>query len=76
METTKKKLIRIPEAAKVYGCSRQNMYRLVSEKKLKSYKRYGVTLVDKMEVERLKDEIKPHGNPRGEQRKWDINKKT
>jgi excisionase family DNA binding protein len=57
-------LLRVNEAADIFGCTRQNLYRLIKEKKLKSYKRYGLMLVDIDEVERLKDEIIPRGTPR------------
>ena len=57
-------MLRVSEAADVFGCTRQNLYRLIKEKKLKAYNRYGLTLVDIDEVERLKDEIIPRGVPR------------
>ena len=57
-------LIRIPEAAKIYGCSRQNLYQLIDKGKLKAYEMYGLKLIDRGEVERLRDELKPRGTPR------------
>jgi len=56
--------MRVNEATEIFGCTRQNLYRLIKEQKLKTYKRYGLTLVDGNEVEHLKDEIKPRGMPR------------
>ncbi len=57
-------LLRVNEAADIFGCTRQNLYRLIKEKKLKAYKRYGLMLVDVDDVKRLKDEIIPRGTPR------------
>jgi hypothetical protein len=62
--TSERKLMRIPEAAQIYGCTRQNLYRFIKEKQLKVYKRYGIKLVDVRDIERLRDEIKPRGIPR------------
>ena len=62
--TMEKKLMRVNEATEIFGCTRQNLYRLIKEKKLKTYKRYGLTLVDSNEVEHLSYEIKPRGMPR------------
>ena len=59
-----KKLMRVNEATEIFGCTRQNLYRLIKEQKLKTYKRYGLTLVDSNEVEHLSYEIKPRGMPR------------
>ncbi|MHC4395639.1 MAG: helix-turn-helix domain-containing protein [Planctomycetota bacterium] len=59
-----KKLLRVAEAAEIYGCTRQNLYHFIADRKLKTYKRYGITLVDVNEIERLSGINKPRGNPR------------
>lgn len=63
--SNERKLIRISEASKLVGCTPQNIYLWINDKKLKTYKRYGITLVDKTDIERLKAEVKPRGMPRG-----------
>lgn len=60
-----RKLLRVSEAAeKVYGCTKQNLYKLIRAGKLKTYKRYGVTVVSMEEVERLATEKNPRGGDR------------
>jgi len=60
-----RKLLRVSDAAeKVYGCSKQNLYKLIRAGKLKTYKRYGVTVVSMEEVERLSSTIQPRGGDR------------
>jgi hypothetical protein len=60
-----RKLMRVSEAAeKVYGCTKQNLYKLIRMEKLKTYKRYGVTVVSVDEVEKLAREIDPRGGDR------------
>ena len=61
---SEKTLLRVNEAADIFGCTRQNLYRLIKENKLKTYKRYGLMLVDIDDVKRLKDEIIQRGTPR------------
>ena len=57
--------MRVSEAAeKVYGCTKQNLYKLIRMGKLKTYKRYGVTVVSVDEVEKLALEIDPRGGDR------------
>ncbi|MBC8460867.1 MAG: helix-turn-helix domain-containing protein [Deltaproteobacteria bacterium] len=56
--------MRVSEAAKIFGCTRQNLYWLISEGKLHTIKLYGLSLVDLKEVEKVRDEIKPRGMPR------------
>jgi len=60
----KKHLMRVSEATQIYGCTRQNLYLLIKEQKLATYKRYGLTLVDAVEVARLSHELSPRGVPR------------
>ncbi|MBC8228974.1 helix-turn-helix domain-containing protein [bacterium] len=60
-----RKLLRVSEAAeKVYGCTKQNLYKLIRAGKLKTYKRYGVTVISVEDVERLAREIEPRGGDR------------
>jgi len=60
-----RKLMRVSEAAeKVYGCTKQNLYKLIRMGKLKTYKRYGVTVVSVDEVKELAREIDPRGGDR------------
>ena len=60
-----RKLMRVGEAAeKVYGCTKQNLYKLIRAGKLKTYKRYGVTVVSVEEVESRAREIDPRGGDR------------
>ena len=57
--------MRVRDAAEqIYGCSPQNLYKLIRAGKLKTYKRYGVTVVSVEEVERLSSTIQPRGGDR------------
>lgn len=60
----KKHLMRINEATQIYGCTRQNLYLLIKNQKLPTYKRYGLTLVDATEVAQLSHTLKTRGVPR------------
>ena len=53
--------IRMTEAAKIYGCGRQWIYQLVDEGRLNTIMMFGLKLVNKSDVERLRDEVKPRG---------------
>ena len=59
-----KELIRVSEAAGVYGCDRRRIYQLISEGKLKSYEMFGLILVEKNDVLELSMTITPRGVPR------------
>ena len=54
--------IRMTEAAKIYGCGRQWIYQLIDEGRLNTITMFGLKLVNKLEVERLRDEVKPRWN--------------
>ncbi len=54
--------IRMTEAAKIYGCGRQWIYQLVDEGRLNTIMMFGLKLVNKSDVERLRDEVKPRWN--------------
>jgi len=60
-----RKLLRVSEAAeKVYGCTKQNLYKLIRAGKLKTYTRYGMTVVNVDEVKGLASAIYPRGGDR------------
>ena len=60
-----RKLVTVPYAAReIYGCTPQNMYKMIRKGRLKSYERYGVTVVSVSEVEQLAREISPRGGDR------------
>jgi len=61
-----RKLLKVSEAAeKVYGCTKQNLpYKLIRAGKLKTYTRYGMTVVNVDEVKGLASTIYPRGGDR------------
>ena len=63
--TMERKLLRVSDAAeKVYGCTKQNLYKLIRAGKLKTYTRYGMTVVNVDEVKGLASTIYPRGGDR------------
>ena len=57
--------MRIHEAAeKIYGCTVQNLYKQVRRGNLKTYKRFGYTVVNVQELKELADFIEPRGGDR------------
>ena len=57
-------LIRVSEAATVYGCDRRRIYQLISEGKLKKIEKFGLILVKKSKVIELSLTVTPRGVPR------------
>jgi len=57
--------MRIREAAeKIYGCTVQNLYKHVRRGNLKTYRRFGHTVVNVQELRELADFIEPRGGDR------------
>lgn len=55
----------VAKAAKeVYGCTRQNLYQHIRRGNLRTYERFGHTVVNVDEVKELADFIDPHGEDR------------
>ena len=60
-----RKLVTVPVAAReIYGCTPQNMYKMIRRGVLKAHTRYGVSVVSVEDVKRLALKIEPRGGDR------------
>ena len=46
------------------GCTPQNIYRWITEKKIQSQKLFGILLVSESELRKIAREVIPRGTPR------------